>query len=63
MEGDKGIEGCKEDTKGTIVAVFHSELVLMKYIQFSLSLSFSAADFVIFKTSTYSWVGHHTRNI
>lgn len=22
MEGDKGIEGCKEDTKGTILAVF-----------------------------------------
>lgn len=35
----------------------------MKYIRFSLSFSFSAADSVIFKTSTYNWVGHHRRNM
>ena len=46
-EGVEGIEGCREDSKGAILAMFfHSELILIKYIKFSLSLSFS--DFIVF---------------
>lgn len=53
MKEEEGIEGCKQDTKDIILAVFHSKLVLIKCI--SLLLSFPTVDFVVNKHCSKHW--------